>query len=99
MESEVQRLKVNKEGGHTHLGDEHFKKCLREAYPEKETPSPQKKYSEIDEMCGTGPVYVAAQYYTCRSGMENFDPHSQAQHIYLRDRDLVGPLEGDGGHY
>ena len=42
MEASVHRLRINREGGHTHLQAEHFKMWLREAYPEKEAPPPPK---------------------------------------------------------
>ena len=36
MEDSVRKLRVNREGSHTHLKDKHFKTWLREAYQEKE---------------------------------------------------------------
>ena len=36
MKAEVRRLRVNREGGHTHLHDKHFKTWLRETFLVKE---------------------------------------------------------------
>ena len=42
MEVAVRDLHLNKPGGHTHLREEHFKKWLREEYPEEGKSNPPK---------------------------------------------------------